>query len=271
MLRSLVHIMLAGTASAFVAGCSLRLVPEPTLDEEQTYGACNPLPCLRVTFDELEVVSPSIPESALFAIQSEVRRVLYAPLESSEGEYTKARVLSEVKVQFDEYLKVSDAASTAEWTLSRAASALYVDSKLISVSVTNEGYLGGAHGFQEVTYLVFDAQSGKKLSWSDILSEGSQSVLLKASEAEFRRIRQIPADQSLADAGFDFSPDGVFKLSANFAVSGQGLHLHYNAYEVGPYVMGPTDIIVPMEVFSGVARSDTPALEGVLGSKGAML
>ena len=56
-MRSLFKIMLVGLASSVFAGCSLHLVPEPVLDEEQAYGACNPLPCLRVAFDELEIVS----------------------------------------------------------------------------------------------------------------------------------------------------------------------------------------------------------------------
>ena len=207
----------------------------------------------------------------LEAVREQVRRVLYTPVESLDGEFSKERLVKEVQAQFDEYLEVSDAAPTAEWSLARVASLLYADDKVVSVMVKNEGYLGGAHGFTDITLLVFDGQTGKKLEWNDVVSDESMPVLLKASEAEFRRVREIPASESLADAGFDFSPDGLFTLPANFAVSGRGLHLHYNPYEVGPYVMGPTDLIVPLEVFSGVARSDAAALEGVVGAKGSLL
>lgn len=257
--------------TVLAAGCSLRSPAVPAAEETLTYGACNPSPCVKLLFHELGALSPEAPEAAATLIQEQVRRVVYAPIESAEGEYSKDRLVSEVEAQFDEYLEVSDAAPTAEWSLERVASVLYNDGKLVSVSIKNAGYLGGAHGFQDITLLVFDAQSGKRLEWGDVVSDGSKEVLLKASEAEFRRVREVPVGQSLADAGFDFSSTGSFQLPANFAISSRGLHLHYNAYEVAPYVMGPTDLIVPMEVFSGVARSETAALESVTGSKGALL
>lgn len=269
-MSSLFRVVVAFASCVAVVGCGLTSTPSPSVEEAVTYGACNPAPCVKLTFHDVDLPL-NIPPSSVEAIRGQIQRALYTPVESLEGDFSKERLVKEVRAQFDEYLEVSDAAPSAEWTLARRASLLYDDEKVLSVMVKNEGYLGGAHGFSDITFLVFDVQTGRKLEWSDVVSDESRPVLLKASEAEFRRVREIPAGQSLSEAGFDFSPEGSFNLPANFAVSARGLHLHYNPYEVGPYVMGATDVIVPIEVFSGVARSDTAALEGVSGAKGALL
>jgi hypothetical protein len=39
--------------------------------------------------------------------------------------------------------------------------------------------------------------------------------------------------------------DGSFKLSENFAVEKEGLRFYYNAYEVAPYAVDPTDLVIP--------------------------
>lgn len=270
-MRKVRGVGLIGVLVAIIAaGCSLRS-SSPARPSEMTYGACSPSPCLRIKLNNIGTPPDGVPSSAASLIREQVERVVYQPLDEGDDDYSMDRVVSEAKSQFDDYLKISDAGQIAEWSLSRSATYLYSDAKLVSVVVTSEAYLGGAHGSSDVTFLVFDGQTGRRLELRDIVSDESLPVLLKASEAEFRRIRQIPNGQSLVDAGFDFAPDGVFKLPANFAVSGSGLHLHYNAYEVGPYVMGATDVVVPMEVLSAIARSDTPALQGVAGSKGALL
>jgi hypothetical protein len=42
--------------------------------------------------------------------------------------------------------------------------------------------------------------------------------------------------------------------------------IHYNPYEIAPYVFGATEIVVPMEAFRGVLSDD---LKSVVVSLGA--
>jgi hypothetical protein len=53
--------------------------------------------------------------------------------------------------------------------------------------------------------------------------------------------------ETLEEAGFTFD-DNTFTLSQNFALTDKGISLHYNPYEVGPYVMGASDFVVPLDV-----------------------
>jgi len=47
-----------------------------------------------------------------------------------------------------------------------------------------------------------------------------------------------------SEAGFYFEND-VFKLTANFAITKEGLKFLYNPYEIAPYALGQQEIIIP--------------------------
>ena len=101
---------------------------------------------------------------------------------------------------------------------------------------------------------MFDMKTGKQLGWSEIMTDESRDILTRIAEAEFRRARKIAPYDSLKEKGFEFEGDARFALPTNFALTNQGLRLYYNTYEVAPYVMGPTDITVPLDTVSALLR-----------------
>jgi hypothetical protein len=94
-------------------------------------------------------------------------------------------------------------------------------------------------------------------------------VFTKAAESEFRRARNVPPSQTLGEAGFTFEND-AFALPQNFAVTDKGISLHYNPYEVGPYVMGATDCMVPIDVAGPALNTEVIHLAGEAPSKGLL-
>lgn len=229
--------------------------PSPALDEV-SFGACNPQPCVKVSFVQLPALSPNLSDVTRESIYGQTDRVLYAPLSDADATPTRKNLLAEVEDQFHEYLEVRDPETPVNWELTRKATLLGIDGDVVSVSVTSRGYLGGAHGFRDERLMAFDTKTGKALGWDDVVRADSKDSLLKVAEAEFRKVRNIPPNKSLSDAGFFFDERKGFTLSENFAVTKEGIHLHYNPYEVGPYVMGPTDLLIPMSIASGVLRDD---------------
>lgn len=251
--------LVLGVALTPITGCFSRSRSTVAVEEVSAIGACDPRPCVRVATQDLVALPVSIPETARDAIYSKVDEVLYASLIDGAGTPTKARLEAEVRQQLDEYLSVADPGIPVEWQISRLAKLLVADQHVVSVEISSEGFLGGAHGFRDVRLLSFDAATGKALGWDDLVDPKSREPLLKVAEAEFRKSRNIPLYESLSGAGFDF-PGGGFELASNFAILPTGVRMHYNPYEIAPYVFGPTEVLIPSEVASGVLKSDVPAL-----------
>lgn len=226
-----------------------------------THGTCDPNPCATVKFESLAALHPSISSRVESAIRSEVDKVLYSPIGEEGAELTQSRVIADVNSQFDEYLATSDAGASAEWSLERSAKVLFSSPALTSIVVKNSGYLGGAHGFGDETYLVFDSTTGERLGWDDVIAEGSKKTLLTIAEAEFRRARSLSSEVALKDEGFEFPEEAEFALPKNFALTDKGLLLVYNAYEVAPYVMGPTSFTIPLDVIGVLVRTDRASLQ----------
>jgi hypothetical protein len=201
-----------------------------------------------------------IPEVARDAIYAKVDEALYASVADAVGIPSRERLVEEVRQQLAEYIQVADPGAPVEWQLSRVATLLVADAHVVSVEVLSEGFLGGAHGFRDIGLFSFDARSGALLTWDDIVARDSRGPLLRVAEAEFRKTRNIPLNESLSDAGFEFPNGASFDVASNFAITKGGLRMHYNPYEIAPYVMGPTEVLIPADVASGVLRSDVPAL-----------
>ena len=240
-----------------LCGCAAfsTFAPKRPSVETVNIGSCDPLPCAKVTFATLPELPENFPKEAKASIYARVDEALYAPLEEGEGEFSRGRFLSEVTTQYEEYLQVKDPGTVVDWQVSRTAYIVYANAHLASVVVKNEGFLGGAHGFNEETLFVFDGTSGKKLSWDDVIEPTSRAIFEKVAEAEFRRARGIPPTQTLQEAGFTFEND-AFTLPTNFALTDKGIMCHYNPYEAGPYVMGATDFTVPIEAALPALQSD---------------
>jgi hypothetical protein len=214
---------------------------------KSTIGGCSPTPCIAVDLAELPQIPSQVSSKGVRdAISTELRRVLYSPLDVEGGEPTKERLLGELEARLNEYQDVSD--TPVEWSLTRGARVLLASPKVVSFEVTNLGYLGGAHGFNERTLLSFDVQSGRRLALLELIDERSRGLFSKIVEAEFRRVRSIRVGETLNDAGFFILPGQELPLGENFALTEGGIELQYNPYEVAPYSFGSTVVTISKDV-----------------------
>jgi hypothetical protein len=221
---------------------------------QRKIGECAPHPCVAVDVSAMPELPGTVQPQARRLIEQELRKVLYAPLDVETDQYTPDRIERELQARLEEFKGISDA--PIDWSLMRTAKVLFTNTEVTSVEVTNQGYLGGAHGFKERTLMTFDSRSGARLGVTDIINEKSQAVLLKVVEAEFRRARSIPTGQSLQDAGFFILPGQEMPLGENFALTDTFLEIHYNPYEVAPYSLGETSIRVPREAVEPLVKAE---------------
>lgn len=250
-------------SAAHMSGCFSASGGKGHSVETVSIGTCNPTPCAKVKIETLPELPAAFSEEARGSALRTVEQALYAPLEEGTGDATRSGLIASVTAQFDDFMNQKDSSSVVDWSMERVASLAYSSGEIASVIVTNRGFLGGAHGFDEERLFVFDAKTGKALAWDDVIAPESRTIFLKAAEAEFKRARGIAANRSLSEEGFTFEKDEPFGLPVNFALTDKGIMCHYNPYEVGPYVMGPTDFTVPMDVVRPALTSETSSLLGV--------
>jgi len=124
----------------------------------------------------------------------------------------------------------------------------------ITLEKYNEIYEGGAHPNSSIFYDVYDITNRKKLNLEDVLNI-QDTALLRIGEHYFRKDNSISDSSTLADAmyfifgdGEDFEDSknyGKFHFNNNFAFTKDGIEFLYNTYEIAPYAVGATSIVIP--------------------------
>jgi hypothetical protein len=139
--------------------------------------------------------------------------------------------------------------------MTRRVEPLYNAAGVFSVEFTEESYTGGAHPNARVSLASLDAHTGQRIVLDDLFVDDYRDALNAIAERVFRTERKLSATEDLAGAGFWFG-DGEFRLNDNFAIVPAGLRFYFNRYEVAPYSMGPTMILLDHHALVGLIRSD---------------
>ncbi|HEX6630593.1 MAG TPA: DUF3298 domain-containing protein [Gemmatimonadaceae bacterium] len=125
---------------------------------------------------------------------------------------------------------------------------------VVGLRAEGDQYTGGAHPISFAFLASFDARTAERLRASTFFLPDSLPAVTAAAERAFRREREIPPAQSLADAGFIFFEGGRFTLPGEMLVCPDSVTFHFNPYDVGPYVLGPTTFALPMTEVAGWLR-----------------
>lgn len=143
----------------------------------------------------------------------------------------------------EEYLDFLDDTEFAQaWFLESEGTIAYIDSNYISFNFSQSTYMGGAHPNSNQQKTVFDIKTGKQLTLNELVKD--LPGLRAAAETAFRKVRKIPEGQSFTEAGFWFEEDEEFLFAHNFGLSENGLEFFYNPYEIAPYAVGPTSVLI---------------------------
>ena len=162
------------------------------------------------------------------------------------GEYrsTNIELLDDIKASGD--MMPADG-GTFSWqnTLDGYFSGRYKD--IISYTVSNYVFEGGAHGSTVETSVNMSVKTGKQITEEDFFIPGYKEDLSAVLTAH---LRESMPDQDSYDALFrkDIEPNG------NFKVSEQGLTYVYGQYEIGPYYLGIIKVTVPWDELGDLVR-----------------
>lgn len=220
---------------------------------EKEYGECAPpedLDCASISIQYPEITE-STSKTAMDSVNSFIEKSLLKWADKDPESF------DEMANQFFEGYKSFDEGfdSPIGWSLERNVEVVYNTPKVLSISISDYQFTGGAHPNSFLIYASFNMSTGEKIKLSDILVDGYEAELNAIGEKEFRKVREVEPGQNLEEAGFWFEND-KFSLNDNFAITEDGLIFFYNSYDVAPYAAGPTELELNYEAIKNLMRKD---------------
>lgn len=129
------------------------------------------------------------------------------------------------------------------------------DKILFSYGIIRYVYMGGAHGLSTRNFFNFDLKTGKKISEEEIFTDNYNEKLTELIKT--RIIEQsledstINAISNLEDS--DYWVDAI-KPNGNFYITESSVNYVFNPYEIAPYSLGETEVILPFDRLTGILK-----------------
>ena len=124
---------------------------------------------------------------------------------------------------------------------------------LLSLSVHDEYYTGGAHGGSGVYFINLNPKTGAEFTLDNFLKPDYNEHLTLLGNHIFRKARELADTASLSESYFEF-PENKFELNKNYGFTKNGIIFYYNNYEIAPYAAGPTEVLIPYSDLGGLIR-----------------
>ena len=218
---------------------------------ERTQGSCRrsgvdtaDLPCVSVA-----ITYPAVDSAPVPALAEAVRAFVLATAGAVDEAPPPATVDSAAIHFVAQYEDAASAlASGGErdfpevWSLQRDVSVVCNTPDMLSLRAEEYRYTGGAHGLQTVRLASFDPHTGRRLQLADMVTD--TAALVPIAERAFREQKKIPEGQALSEAGYEFFEQDRFALTDNVMRCGDTLTVHYDPYQIAPYALGPTELVL---------------------------
>ncbi|MEI0799073.1 RsiV family protein [Brachyspira intermedia] len=116
----------------------------------------------------------------------------------------------------------------------------YLSEKIVSINKMLYEYTGGAHGNYDTVYSVYSLENGNKLKIEDLIIDLKNPDLLNLIKDKLLKIEG-------RDANSYFGLDELSLENNNFYLTSKGLVFTWGIYEIGPYAIGETRVLIPTE------------------------
>lgn len=129
-------------------------------------------------------------------------------------------------------------------------------SDILSFSIFQENYTGGAHGAHACNNHVVNLKTGKLVTERDIFVDDYQDTLAALLVGKIAGENGVKDPKELENAGF-FSVDEIYP-NGNFLVDDAGITYTFNEYEIAAYVVGQTHVFLSYPELQMILRKDSP-------------
>lgn len=122
-------------------------------------------------------------------------------------------------------------------------------------------YSGGAHGLGTEMYYLYNLTDGSRIKQSDIFKsevhDDLQNLLISSCKV---------LESQMGENSQGFWYDQIVP-NENFELTEDGLLYHYNPYEIAPYSMGSTVLLLPKEKIKQYLKTDTEVYKFLFDEK----
>lgn len=192
---------------------------------------------------KIHIQYPEIENTPVLDMREQLNRKIQSIILSSSPDEKTPDSIEQMAYLFIQNYKKETIDNPANWHLKKVVEVLISTPQVISFAINESGYTGGAHGFYTQSFLNIDLDIMQDIKLSDVLLPSYEAELNVTGEKIFRQVRELSPDTDLEKAGYWFE-DG-FALHDNFAVTSTGLLFYFNAYDIAPYAMGATEVLIP--------------------------
>lgn len=165
-----------------------------------------------------------------------------APLDSMISEYFRS---------FESFKKdIPD--SYGGWEIEATAEVSYQSDSTLSIYFSQFSFLGGAHPNSMVSFLNFDPKTGEALSVDRLILD--ETEFFNLTEMKFTEYHEVEKGVNLVDDGRFFLPETGFFLANAMGFKDDKFWVIYVPYEIGPYVLGYTELEFSKEELGQMVR-----------------
>lgn len=175
------------------------------------------------------------------ALEASVRSTLLKLKDEFETEYSSSNPLNT-------YIPIEPLTYEGEVEVATSTESF----PFINVTLIGYQYTGGAHGLTVIDTFVFDSQTGNQVTLDTLFSGNYLSTLSNLSMKELRKI-----DPNLRT--FTFAEEGAAPKKENFdafILMPDGMHIIFQNYQVGPYVIGNPEIVIQYSSLQDILNPD---------------
>ena len=210
---------------------------------------------------EYPYLSGSKNNKAIVSINNNIKLQLLQPI-LDEGEYNSLDSL--ISAYFNEFnLVLKETVQPVQgWQIERIMKVKNQSAKILAIEYSDYSYLGGAHPNSFLTYSNYNLENGEQVSLDDCFNKDYEVQLNSIGEKIFRQQKNLTSKSDLNSEGYWFD-ENKFELNDNFAIIQNGLLFYFNAYDIAPYAMGSTELIIPYSEIKQLILSDGPLSEFV--------
>ncbi len=174
---------------------------------------------------------------AIDDFNKETEAVLLGPGQSIEHSFDEAVRDAKQMAEESEYF--------SEFFDKNSASITRLDDKLLSIEVFFTSYYGGAHAYYGNTGYTYDAETGKRLSLTDIVS--SMEDLRTAAREIFSRDYPVMMEEDYTVDIFNEAFDD--ENSLNWTMGPESLKLYFNPYHLASFAEGQQTLELRYDIF----------------------
>lgn len=119
---------------------------------------------------------------------------------------------------------------------------MFDSDRIFSYAVERFVYMGGAHGITTRMFCNFDKETGRMLHEEDLFAGDQTAELTNLLIQNLIRQESVQSVDDLEAASYYVAS---IKPNNNFYISDEGINYVFNPYEIAPYYMGETTVLIP--------------------------